>query len=75
MAKSRGNDKSPDYSPVWEEPPIGTVIQGFKLIENYKRFNLWQRQGPAGVRPYKTCFPRKTVPNHKAVKTILFDAK
>ena len=40
MAKSRGNDKSPDYSPVWEEPPIGTVIQGFKLIKNYKIFNL-----------------------------------
>lgn len=70
MAALKGNDKSPDYTSVPKEPRLGVIVEGFKLVQKYERFNVWQRHSKT-IRPYKTCFPKKTVPNRNAIKTIV----
>ena len=72
MAAKKSNTRALDYNKVEKEPKVGTTICGFKLYQQYAHFNVWERNGPIGVRNYKTCFPRMTVPNERAVKTVIY---
>lgn len=59
--------KFKEYEKSRKNPRIGQKINGWKCIEHYDHFNLWQRVSNTGTNGIKTCFPLNCVPTKESL--------